>query len=394
MASEVETATGGVTESKGLKAGALGLASATVVGVASTAPAYSIAASLGFVTFYVGFKAPAIMWIAFIPMGCIAAAFFYLNRADPDCGTNFAWVTRSMGPRTGWLGGWSSLMADLIIMPSLALIAAKYTYLLFGFDGLANNDWWNLALGIVFIMGMTWICVVGIELSARTQMALLLIELGILLLFCVWALVKVYAGNIPGSVTPSISWLTPTNFGGVSALSDGLLVAVFLYWGWDTATSVNEECTDSNTTPGLAGVISTFVLVAIFVLVAFAAQAVHGANYLSNHSDDVLSSTGHLVFGSSGFGDVALKLLIIAVLSSSAASCQTTILPAARTSLSMAMHRAFPAKLGEVDPRAPDPGVRDLVVRDPVVALVRRPGDRQPRSAAATCSGGRSPAWA
>jgi len=351
MSSTIDTPTGGVTESKGLKAGALGLASATVVGVASTAPAYSIAASLGFVTYYVGFKAPAVMWIAFIPMGCIAAAFFYLNRADPDCGTNFSWVTRSMGPRTGWLGGWSSMMADLIIMPSLALIAAKYTYLLFGFDGLANNDWWNLALGVVFIMGMTWICVVGIELSARSQMALLVIELLILVLFCVWALVKVYAGNLPGSSTPSLSWLTPTNFGGVSALADGLLVAVFLYWGWDTATSVNEETTDSNTTPGLAGVLSTFILVGIFVLVAFAAQAVHGANYLSNHSDDVLSSTGRLVFGSSGFGDVALKLLIIAVLSSSAASCQTTILPAARTSLSMAMHRAFPPKLGEVDPK-------------------------------------------
>jgi amino acid transporter len=351
MTTEVETATGGVTESKGLKAGALGLASATVVGVASTAPAYSIAASLGFVTAYVGFKAPAVMWIAFIPMGCIAAAFFYLNRADPDCGTNFTWVTRSMGPRTGWLGGWSSMMADLIIMPSLALIAARYTYLLFGFDGLANNDWWNLALGIAFIMGMTWICVVGIELSARSQMALLIIELVILVVFCVWALVKVYAGNLPGSSTPSLSWLTPTNFGGVSALSDGLLVAVFLYWGWDTATSVNEECTDSNTTPGLAGVLSTFILVGIFVLVAFAAQAVRGADYLSNHSDDVLSSTGRLVFGSSGFGDVALKFLIIAVLSSSAASCQTTILPAARTSLSMAMHRAFPPKLGEVDAR-------------------------------------------
>ena len=188
------------------------------------------------------------MWIAFIPMGCIAAAFFYLNRADPDCGTNFAWVTRAMGPRTGWLGGWSSMMADLIIMPSLALIAAKYTYLLFGFDGLANNDWWNLALGIVFIMGMTWICVVGIELSARTQMALLIIELAILVVFCVWALVKVYAGNIPGSVTPSLSWLTPDQLRRRRARSsDGLLVAVFLYWGWDTATSVNEECTDSNT---------------------------------------------------------------------------------------------------------------------------------------------------
>jgi amino acid transporter len=355
MASEVDAPRGGVTESKGLKAGALGLASATVVGVASTAPAYSLAASLGFVTAAVGFKAPAIMWIAFLPMGCIAAAFYYLNRADPDCGTNFAWVTRSMGPRTGWLGGWASMMADLIIMPSLALIAAKYTFLLFGFDGAANSDWWTLALGIAFIMGMTWICVVGIELSARTQMALLVIEMVILILFSVVALIKVYGGDIPGSVTPSLSWLTPTNFGGVSGLADGLLAAVFLYWGWDTATSVNEECTDSSTTPGLAGVISTFILVGIFVVVAFAAQAVKGADFLSNHSDDVLSATGHLVFGSSGFGDIAVKLLIIAVLSSSAASCQTTILPAARTSLSMAMHRAFPAKLGEVNTRTLTP---------------------------------------
>ena len=342
---------GGSVESKGLKAGALGLASATVVGVASTAPAYSLAASLGLVTFAVGFKAPAIMWISFIPMACIAAAFYYLNRADPDCGTNFAWVTRSMGPRTGWLGGWSSMMADLIIMPSLAFIAAQYVFLLFGFHGLANNDWAILALGVGFIMAMTWICVVGIELSARTQMCLLLIELAILVLFSVVALVKVYSGEIAGGIEPSLSWLTPTNFGGISALSDGLLAAVFIYWGWDTATSVNEECEDSSRIPGIAGVLSTLILVGIYVIVTISAQSVKGAAYLTNHDSDVLSATGHVVFGDSGFGSVALKLLIIAVLTSSAASCQTTILPAARTALSMALHRAFPPKLGEVDAR-------------------------------------------
>jgi amino acid transporter len=344
-------ASGGVVESKGLKSGALGLASTTVIGVASTAPGYSLAASLGFVTAAVGLKAPAIMWIAFIPMGCIAAAFFYLNRADPDCGTNFAWVTRAMGPRTGWLGGWASLMADLIIMPSLALIAAQYTFLLFGWDNLANNTWCTLILGIIFIMGMTWICVVGIELSARTQMALLIIELGVLVLFSVVALWKAYDGSIPGSITPSFDWLVPSGFGGTNALTEGLLAAVFIYWGWDTATSVNEESDNPNSTPGIAGVLSTIILVAIFVIVAFAAQAVRGADFLTNHSDDVLSATGKLVFGNSAWGTVALKLLIIAVLSSAAASCQTTILPAARTSLSMAMHRAFPPKFGEVDAR-------------------------------------------
>jgi amino acid transporter len=349
VASVVEP-TGGAVESKGLKSGALGLAASTVIGVASTAPGYSLAASLGFVTAAVGFKAPAVMWIAFLPMACIAAAFFYLNRADPDCGTNFVWVTRAMGPRTGWLGGWASMIADLIIMPSLALIAAQYTFLLFGFDNLAANTWCTLILGIIFIMGMTWICVVGIELSARTQMALLIIELAVLVLFSVVALYKAYAGTIPGSVTPSLSWLTPTNFGGASALTEGLLAAVFIYWGWDTATSVNEESDNPNSTPGLAGVLSTIILVLIFVVVAFAAQAVKGADFLTNHPDDVLSATGKIVFGGSGFGWVALKLLLIAVLSSAAASCQTTILPAARTALSMAMHRAFPPKLGEVDP--------------------------------------------
>ena len=83
-----------------------------------------------------------------------------------------------------------------------------------------------------------------------------------------------------------------------------------------------------------------------------------GADFLSNNSDDVLNATGQLVFGASGFGTFALKLLIIAVLTSSAASCQTTILPAARTALSMAIHRAFPPKLGEIDARHLTPGVR------------------------------------
>ena len=54
-------------------------------------------------------------------------------------------------------------------------------------------------------MAMTWICVVGIELSARSQLILLGTELGVLVLFSVVALYKVYAGKIHGSVHPSLS---------------------------------------------------------------------------------------------------------------------------------------------------------------------------------------------
>ena len=79
--------------------------------------------------------------------------------------------------------------------------------------------------------------------------------------------------------------------------------------------TVNEETKDAKRTPGRAALISTVVLVLVYVIVGIAAQAVHGASFLTNNSDDVLSATGNLVLGSP-FD----KFLIIAVLSSAAAS--------------------------------------------------------------------------
>ena len=90
---------------KGLKTGAISFISNIVIAVASTAPGSSLAATLGFIVAIegVGLQSPAILLVAFIPMGCIAAAHNSFNRADPDCGTTFTWVTRAMGPRIGWM---------------------------------------------------------------------------------------------------------------------------------------------------------------------------------------------------------------------------------------------------------------------------------------------------
>ena len=129
-----------LTVDKGLKRGALGLVASIVIGVASTAPAYSLAASLGFVVAtqngdgIVGVKAPAIMLLAFVPMFLIAIAYQQLNSAEPDCGTTFTWATRAFGPRAGWMGGWGIIAADVIVMANLAQIAGSYTFQLLGLD--------------------------------------------------------------------------------------------------------------------------------------------------------------------------------------------------------------------------------------------------------------------
>ncbi len=331
---------------KGLRGGAIGLLSSVVIGVSSTAPAYSMAATLGLVAAVTGFHSPGILVASFVPMLCIALAFRDLNKVDPDCGTTFAWAARAFGPWIGWMGGWGIVAADVIVMASLSQIAGRYAFLLFGATSLAANTAWVTGAGLVFIALLTWVCYRGIELSARVQQGLLAVEVVALTTFAIVALVKVYSGRaIAGGGHPSLTWLDPWpgSFGG---LSNAFLLAVFIYWGWDCALSVNEETRDKATTPGRAGVISTVLLVAIFAVVSTAALAFAGPKFLGDHSGDVLGALSSAVLGTT-----AGKLLILCVLTSSAASTQTTIMPTARATLSMATHRALPARFARMHPR-------------------------------------------
>ncbi|MDQ6934867.1 MAG: amino acid permease, partial [Actinomycetota bacterium] len=236
-------------EGKGLKQGAIGLLGSIVVGIASTAPAYSLAASLGYVVItangngIVGVKAPLIMVVAFIPMYFIAVAYAELNKAEPDCGTTFTWAARAFGTRTGWMGGWGIIAADVIVMANLSQIAGSYSFVLVGADSLAASTFWSTVAGIVWIIIMTYICYRGIEISVRLQYALLGIEVATLIAFALFALVKVYTGGAPVGIKPSLSWLSPSGLT-LTSIVTATLVAVFIYWGWDTAVATNEETTD------------------------------------------------------------------------------------------------------------------------------------------------------
>ena len=342
---------------KGLKKDALGFVSSCVIGIASTAPGYSLAATLGFLALAVGVFTPAVLWVSFIPMLLVAVAYYYLNRADPDCGTTFSWVTRAMGPQLGWIGGWAIVVADVIVMANLAEIAGSYTFLLFGATHAAASTFWVTFVGVIWIVIMTAIVTVGIELSARTQWFLLAAEYTILIIFAVVALVKVYTQSPPGSVHPAWSWFNPFHIPSLNALIAGVLLAIFIYWGWDSGVTVNEETENSTHAPGVAAVVSTVFLVFIYELVGTAAISFAGVDALGKHSDDALSFLGNEVFGS-GFD----KLLVLAVLTSAAASTQTTILPTARTTLSMAKQGAAPRSLGRIHSRYKTPHISSILM--------------------------------
>jgi amino acid transporter len=251
MATEGAVAAGaaatGRVESKGLKSNAIGYVSNIVIGVASTAPAYSLAATLGFIVADPGVAthAPGVLLAAFVPIFLVALAYRYLNKADPDSGTTFAWTTRAFGPGAGWINGWAIFLADVLVMASLAYIAATYTFKLFDWSWAETHTGAALVGSILWIMLMTWICHRGIELSARIQQVLLSFEVVMLAIFAIVALVDVYTGNPSHSIEPQASWFNPFAVP-FHDLVIALLLGIFIYWGWDSGVSVNEESEDSN----------------------------------------------------------------------------------------------------------------------------------------------------
>jgi amino acid transporter len=357
---------------KGLKTGALGLVSSVVMGVASTAPAYSLAATLFYVVAAVALKSALVAVLAFVPILLCSIGYSELNKADPDCGTTFIWSARAFGPKVGWFGGWGVVAADVLVMASLAQVAGQYMFFLVQGPGssIAGNasSGWVLLVGVLWIAAMTYICYRGIEVSANFQKVLLSVEIIMLLVLSVTALVRVYGSHPPrGSLQPDFSWLSPAHLP-VSAFVSGIILMLFIYWGWDTALSVNEETADKSRTPGRGGIISTVLLLFTYVIVIISVQAFAGIGDkgigLTNpaHQFDVLSVIGGAVFGTSGLGTVLSRLLILMVLSSAAASTQTTILPTARTTLSMAAYGALPEAFAKIHPRYLTPTVSTLVM--------------------------------
>lgn len=354
---------------KGLKTGALGLTSSVVVGMASTAPAYSLAASLGWIVLggavLVGFQAPGIVLLAFVPMFFISVAYKELNRAEPDCGTVFTWGARAFGTRTGWMGGWALIAADIICMANLAQIAGSYSFTFVGevfsnpdIAALSGDMVWSTVAGLAWIFLMTWICYRGIEISAKLQYALLGIEMVILIAFGIIALVRVYSGDgIDGSTLPDWSWFNPFTLPFDTAIAPAILLALFIYWGWDTAVAINEETKDPAKTPGRAAVISTVLLLVTYLLVTVGAVAFAGVGDgptgLGNEGNagDIFAAIGPALFGDSIFGHIMMMLLAASVLTSAAASTQTTILPTARGALSMAAYKAIPSKFAKIHPK-------------------------------------------
>lgn len=354
-------------DGKGLATGTLGLWGSTVIGLASTAPVYSLVATLGWVVLAVGAQAPVAFIIAFVPMLLIAFAYRELNNAVPDCGTTFTWATKAFGPWVGWMGGWGVAVAGMVVLANLAQIASVYFWSLIGQD-LENNDWRIIVVAVIFIAAMTWVSWRGVEIGERIQNVLLGIQYLALAIFVIAAIWQFSTGSAPNPTPFDIQWLNPFGFTDFSSFIEAVLYALFIYWGWDTCLALNEETKDPKRIPGRAALLTTVILLVTYVGVTIAAMMYAGlgdeGSGLGNeaNADDFFLAIKDGLLGPFGW------LLVVSVIISAVSSTQTTILPTARGTLAMGVYRALPAKFKSVHPVYKTPSFSTVVVG--VVATV------------------------
>ncbi|MEV0490945.1 APC family permease [Streptomyces atratus] len=328
---------------RGLQPNVLGTFNTIVMAVAGSAPAYSLAATSAVLVGTVGLGAPAALLYCAIPMLGVALAYRQLGRIDVNAGAGYSWVGRTLHPFLGFLSGWALVVAATLFMVAGSLPAGTMTLTVID-SRFADNTTLATLIGAGWFLLMLLVVLGGARLSARTQLLISGVELVILLVFAVVALVRGSTDTGAGAAHAfAWSWLGFGHFDGVSGFASGALIAAFYYWGWDVTGNLSEETRDSRRTAGLAGIVGLLTVFALVEVFAIAVNVILSADDIQRHSANVLTVLGEKVWP--GVGG---KLLVVAVMLSTVATLQTTLIQVTRSLFAMGRDRTMPAAFGRV----------------------------------------------
>lgn len=351
-----------LVSNKGLNTGSLGLLASVALGVSVIAPAYTLTASVAYVAQEVGPQMPAIFLVGFVPMLLVAFGYRELNSDTADSGTSFTWATKAFGPYVGFMGGWGLIAATVIVLSNLAAIAVDFFYLalaqLTGNDSLAdltNTTWINIVTCAAFVAIAVYVCYRGIEATRPIQYVLVSFQLVVLVVFIVAAFAQSGGTEASSTLSFSWSWFNPFEIQSFTAFAAGVSLSIFVYWGWDTCLTLNEETSGADSTPGKAAVLTITVVVLLYLAIAVAVLmfAGLGDTGLGLNNGDIADNV-FVALASPVLGPLAV-LMSLAVLTSSAASLQSTFLSPTRTMLAMGHYKALPDSYAQVHPTHKSP---------------------------------------
>jgi amino acid transporter len=337
-----------------LEPNAIGVAQDTVIGMATSAPAASVGLILAGLAAAAAYGTGPVIILIAVPMLIIANSYRRLNLWNANCGASFEWVGRAISPYLGFLTGWLMIMGGIVGTVSTTVVLGPSVLAVFGSTSTAVLP--NLTIDTIVVIAMLVIAIVGIRLTARTQVGMGVIEYVILIGFAVVGLVAVLTHR-HGTFPITKGWFSLSGIGGKGSLSAGFLIAIFAYTGWDGTIYVNEEVKHRRVNPGKAAMLAVAFLAIIYTLSQLGLQGVVSPAKLQANSTTSLVYIAQAL-GGSGWAKVMALSLALSVI----ATTGTGIVLGARVIYGMASHRVLPPFLANVHRRFATPVAASLTV--------------------------------
>ncbi len=330
-----------------LKANSLSFFESIIMGIAGSAPGFSIAVAIAGLLATAGAVSPNALLVFAVPMLGIAVAYKGLNNKMVNAGAAYEWTKSVFGGFFGYFSGWALLIAAMVFMVTGSVPLGTATIDLFD-PNLAGNVLLTTGIGAVWFLAIGAVLIAGIELTSKIQVVMSTIEL--LILFGISLAAFLHTGT-GGAVSPfSWSWFGFNYPSGTFVASS--LVVVFLYWGWDVTCNLSEE-TKGNppNAAGQGGFLSIFVTIASFLAFTVAALMMFTLKDASGFSDNLI----YHVAVAAGLGKTGGYAASLALILSSVATLETTMLQFSRTLFAMGRDRALPTQFGVVHEKTVTP---------------------------------------
>ena len=329
------------------------------------APAYVLTATVGILAMAVGEQTPVVIIAGFLPMFFAAYAYREFNKVMPDSGTSFTWTSKAFGPYVGWIGGWTAVVATIIVLSNLAGVAVQFLYQFVGsavgsetISALWENKPINVITCLAFLAIATWVAYRGIDATEKVQIVLVSFQMIMLLVFAIMAFMKHETAGVGTDF--SWAWFSPAGLDPLGLHRRPVrldLRLLGLGHRADRQRGVQGLRPRSRSgRPALRGV-----------------DPDHLPDGHHRHAD--VRRAGRHRAGSAerrglrqrvrqprraGPGMPLALGLYLAVLASSAASLITTFLPTTRTLLAMGAYGAMPKRFAHIHPRFKSPSTATI----------------------------------
>ena len=281
---------------------------------------------------------PLVYAVGAVAMGFTALSYAMMSRAFPLAGSVYAYAGRGIGESVGFLAGWAMLL-DYVLVPAMV-----YVFMAIAIQAVLPEVPRSICI-IVFVGLTTAINLLGIEMTARVNRLVIVLQVAFLVLFLILAFAAL-ANGVAGAHW-SVAPLFKASAVSPSLIFGALPVVVVTYLGFDGISTLAEEARGGASAVARATLLSLCLVGILFVLETYLLSlfVLNQTSFAAGEPTDAAIYTIAEIIGGSWFRfAVSFKVLLAIAI---ALASQTAT---ARLLFSMARDGKLPGLLARVHP--------------------------------------------